>query len=157
MSQGVKRWERRDLTAAASSASIRSSFSNDHLIGNTSNIVSSSGNYSHYKISTENESDEANNQELYQRKSANQQQPLPSRSTTLIIDCSGFPYVDYQGLCTLKRVSSNAKLSSYLHVFYILSSFKIYKDFSSDGVTVKFAAPKGNHSTISYFSTSNLL
>lgn len=29
-----------------------------------------------------------------------------SNKTALIIDCSGFPYVDYMGMVTLKRVSS---------------------------------------------------
>uniref|UniRef100_A0A914C075 STAS domain-containing protein n=1 Tax=Acrobeloides nanus TaxID=290746 RepID=A0A914C075_9BILA len=40
----------------------------------------------------------------------------------LVIDCSGFPYVDFLGLCTLK---------------------KVYADTSDDGIIVKFAAPKG--------------
>uniref|UniRef100_A0A914H0U4 Calmodulin n=1 Tax=Globodera rostochiensis TaxID=31243 RepID=A0A914H0U4_GLORO len=41
----------------------------------------------------------------------------------LIIDCSGFPYVDFLGLRTLK---------------------KVYKEFSSKNVDVKFAAPKAH-------------
>ncbi|KAI6183854.1 Sulfate permease family protein 3 [Aphelenchoides bicaudatus] len=45
------------------------------------------------------------------------------KPTILIIDCSGFPYIDYLGLCTLK---------------------KVYSDFTSTGVAVKFAAPKAS-------------
>uniref|UniRef100_A0A915NJR0 STAS domain-containing protein n=2 Tax=Meloidogyne TaxID=189290 RepID=A0A915NJR0_9BILA len=54
--------------------------------------------------------------------SATEKLVLANYENTLIIDCSGFPYVDFLGLQTLK---------------------KVYKDFSAQNVVVKFAAPKG--------------
>nr|CAD2168771.1 unnamed protein product [Meloidogyne enterolobii] len=53
--------------------------------------------------------------------SATEKLVLANYENTLIIDCSGFPYVDFLGLQTLK---------------------KVYKDFSAQNVVVKFAAPK---------------
>ncbi|KAL3091743.1 hypothetical protein niasHT_024325 [Heterodera trifolii] len=47
----------------------------------------------------------------------------PGANNALIIDCSGFPYVDFLGLKTLK---------------------KVYKEFSSNNIEVKFAAPKAH-------------
>ncbi|KAF7627327.1 STAS domain-containing protein [Meloidogyne graminicola] len=60
---------------------------------------------------------------LQKKCSATEKLVLANHENTLIIDCSGFPYVDFLGLQTLK---------------------KVYKDFFEQNVVVKFAAPKAH-------------
>uniref|UniRef100_A0A915ELF1 STAS domain-containing protein n=1 Tax=Ditylenchus dipsaci TaxID=166011 RepID=A0A915ELF1_9BILA len=122
VSQGVKRWERREFTAVNSATTIRSC-SNDNLMMNNAFTSNSSGNTTsgcstRWRLGFDFLNGGGGGVGSIERRNTGQQ---PVKATTLIIDCSGFPYVDYQGLCTLK---------------------KIYKDFSNEGVVVKFAAPK---------------
>lgn len=45
---------------------------------------------------------------------------MSTSQTILIIDCSGFPYVDYLGLCTLKRVIIVSEIAYFRYILTFL-------------------------------------